>query len=205
MGEPSGKFVSRLAPGLHAALRRAASGRGLSLNRYCVELLKQGLQDLQTASDVDERVGSRIVPAAVLNQVRKTYSQALEGIILFGSAARDRLWESSDIDLLIVLRQDRAIEREIYRVWDDKVAGQFQLLSHKIAPQFVALPSEVAQAGGIWLEAALEGVVLVDPELRLSRLLRLLRQEVLAGRAVRKLAHGQPYWVRLRSRKGKAA
>jgi len=202
---PSGKFVLRLPPGLHGALRTAASDRGLSLNRYCVELLKQGLQDLRAAAGPDERLGSGVVPARVLDRIGKVYGKALEGIILFGSAARGLLWQSSDIDLLIVLGQGKPIERQLYRIWDDRLAGRLQALPNKIAPQFVAMPERMGEAGGIWFDAALEGVVLVDPLLRLSRLMGLLRQEMLAGRVVRKLVHGQPYWVRLHSRKGKAA
>ena len=137
--------------------------------------------------------------------IRKAYGRALEGVILFGSAARGRLWESSDIDLLIVVSPKTPVARQLYRTWDDRLARGFQLLPRPIAAQFVALPEQVGQAGGIWFEAALEGVVLADPQLRLSRLIALLRQEILAGRVVRKLVHGQPYWLTPRSTKGQAA
>ena len=205
MAALSGKFLLRLPPALHGALREAAFRRGLSLNRYCVGLLKQGFQDRQATPEIDERVGSGIVPAEVLQGIRRAYGRALEGIILFGSAARGQLWKSSDIDLLIVLGQNTPVARELYRIWDDQLAGRFQLLPHRISAQFVGLPEQVGQAGGIWFEAALEGVVLVDPQLRLSRLIGLLRQEIVGGRVVRKLVHGQPYWVKPRSTKGKAA
>jgi hypothetical protein len=120
----------------------------------------------------------------------------LEGLVLFGSAARREMWEHSDVDLLVVLRRGAAINRELYSMWDAEMAARWP--SRRIAPHFTAMPGDVRSAGSLWAEVALDGVVLWDPELRVARTLSLLREEIAAGAMVRRLAHGQPYWVRAR-------
>jgi len=48
---------------------------------------------------------------------------------------------------------------------------------------------------GIWAEVALDGLVLFEQGLRLSTRLVQVRREIAAGRIVRRVAHGQPYWT----------
>ena len=58
-------------------------------------------------------------------------------------------------------------------------------------------PIEPAQElSGTWAEAATDGIVLCDRGFELSRQLVGARQRIAAGELVRRVAHGQPYWVR---------
>jgi hypothetical protein len=47
----------------------------------------------------------------------------------------------------------------------------------------------------VWGEVAIDGVILFDRDLRLSSCLNRVRRDIAAGRIVRRLAHGQPYWT----------
>jgi hypothetical protein len=53
----------------------------------------------------------------------------------------------------------------------------------------------VARLSGLWAEAAVDGVVLYDRDLSVSRRLVEVRNRIVAGEIVRRRVHGQPYWV----------
>jgi predicted nucleotidyltransferase len=129
-----------------------------------------------------------------VSTVLAQWESELEGLVLFGSASRGDLWETSDIDLLLVVRDGIEITRDLYRKWEAA-----SVWNERVSPQFVALPETEETAGGVWLEAAIDGIVLWDRDLRVSRLLGQLRRAMAEGRLIRRYAHGQPYWVRTRS------
>ena len=54
------------------------------------------------------------ITAKVRGELEKLYGKRLQGVLLFGSAARDKLDEDSDIDIAIILDQitDRFEEHE---------------------------------------------------------------------------------------------
>jgi predicted nucleotidyltransferase len=54
------------------------------------------------------------IAAKVRKELEKIYGERLRGVLLFGSAARDKLDEDSDIDIAIILDEipDRFAERE---------------------------------------------------------------------------------------------
>lgn len=191
----SGRFVLRLEPAFHETLRRIAGRQGRSLNQLCAGLLRQAL--LPEATGVGPlKIASEVVPGALIAAVASRWGERLEGLVLFGSAARAETWEHSDVDLLVVLRRGAAITRELYSIWDAELASRSP--NRRISPHFTRLPARVRSAGGLWAEVALDGVILWDPRLRLARTLSLLRREIAAGAMERRMAHGQPYWVRLR-------
>jgi hypothetical protein len=66
---------------------------------------------------------------------------------------------------------------------------------HAVEPHFVTLADPGRVVAGVWAEAALDGIVLLDPDLRLSRRLIRVRHDIMTGRIVRRTAHGQPYWI----------
>ena len=51
------------------------------------------------------------------------------------------------------------------------------------------------EAGGIWYEAAIDGIVLWDRSLAVSRFLASVRRYLLEGGRTRRTAYGVPYWV----------
>lgn len=177
---PSGRFVLRIAPGLHAALREAAEASDLSLNEFCSrKLATPGAAVGGPATEAVER-------AAALAD------GALVGVIAFGSWARDELTARSDVDLLVILDQDRPLERELYWRWD---ASPLRWEGHRVEPHFVHLPAPGARISGLWAEAATDGLVIFEREFVVSRRLSEIRRRIVAGELIRRLIDGQPYWV----------
>jgi len=176
----SGRFLLRIDPGLHSALREAARRSKLSLNDYCArKLASPGAEVAGAAADVVQRA------AALLGQ-------ALLGTVAFGSWARGEQGEDSDVDVLVVVDDATPITRELYRRWD---ADPLTWEGHRVEPLFVRLPQAGARISGLWAEAAVDGVVLFDAAFSVSRRLGEIRRRIAAGEVTRRSVHGQPYWV----------
>jgi predicted nucleotidyltransferase len=176
----SGRFVLRIEPALHAALREAAGVAGLSLNEYCRRrLMAPGLEVSGPALDV---VSSGIA----------VVGGALVGVVAFGSWAREEQVAGSDVDVLLIVSEEVAIRRELYRVWDAKPVFWG---SYPVEPHFVHIPAAGARISGLWAEVAVDGVVLFERGLEVSRFLAALRRRIADGGLVRRRIHGQPYWV----------
>jgi hypothetical protein len=193
----SGRFVLRVSQDLHQRLHDRARSEGVSLNTLCVRLLDAGLS-------VDDRRTAKAfadLDPGLLGAIEREWSADLVGIALFGSAARGNATSMSDVDLLIVLESAVPIERSLYDRWDRVLRSRGRRSDDRLAPQFVALPRSPDDAGGIWLEVAREGIVLVDSDGRLARFLIDLRDFVAGGTVVRRAVHGHPYWVREPRRK----
>jgi hypothetical protein len=47
----------------------------------------------------------------------------------------------------------------------------------------------------MWGEVAIDGIVLFERGLHLTLHLIRVRHDIAAGRIVRRMAHGQPYWT----------
>jgi predicted nucleotidyltransferase len=157
----------------------------VSLNGLCLAALKSFLG-----------TGDQDAPAGVpipLEQVQRLLGESLSGILLFGSAARGERRDSSDIDLMIVVRSDLPLTRALYERWDQGIEG---VTSSRLSPHFVHLPDDEEEGGGLWYEAAVDGVVLFDREGRISRFLRTVRGSMAEGKLQRKSAYGHPYWIR---------
>lgn len=177
---PSGRFVLRIDPGLHQTLREAAEVAGLSLNEYCARKL---------ALPGENVTG---VAAAVVQRAASLLGKSLVGVAAFGSWARGQLTESSDVDLLIILDEEIPIGRGLYRQWD---VAPLSWDGHPVEPHFVHLPPPDAHLSSVWAEVAVDGVVLFERELVVSRRLVEIREKIAAGRIVRRTVHGQAYWV----------
>lgn len=198
MAEPrnaSGRFVVRVPSDLHRQLKRVADEAGSSLNALCVRLLKDGSRESLGTGDVG---CIEYLPLASSRQAVASLSaflgDRLVGVVLFGSVARGDSVPSSDIDLLAVVSPVVEITRDLYDGWDSRAPEA--LIVDRISVQFVLLPSKPEVAGSLWLETAMDGVVLYDPSLEVSRFLADLRRWVASGGAIRKIVHGHPYWVR---------
>jgi HicB family/Nucleotidyltransferase domain len=178
---PSGRFVLRLSPELHATLRHEAAATGVSLNELCVDKLAR---PAGTASELEP--ARTIVPrcAAVLGE-------DLMGVVAFGSWARGEAVTTSDIDVLVVVAATRDVTRELYRRWDEQPLAWD---SHPVEPHFVHAP-QAQHVGTLWAESAVDGIVLFERGLEVSRQLANVRREIVEGRLVRRVVHGQPYWA----------
>lgn len=182
---PSGRFVVRLPPALHRALREEAFERGLSLNSLVIERLAG-----RPSGELREETPFDVQP------IVRELGNRLAGIVLFGSAVRGEQTSESDIDLLIVLNPSNPLTPALYRDWDERVAPEIEA---GVAPQFVLLPPGPGDAGSVWLEAAVEGRVLHDPSGTTGNFLRALRESIAEGKFRRRWSHGHPYWVRRES------
>lgn len=176
----SGRFVLRIAPSLHARLRERAREAGISLNDYCAR--KLGAPEPWTPASA--------TPA--IEHVGEILGDDAMGVIVYGSWARGEAAAGSDVDLLIVLREGVALTRDLYRRWDENPPtwGDFP-----IEPHFVRLPSADGEITSTWAEVALDGIVLDDPTLILSRSLATIRRRIAEGEITRSSVHGQPYWT----------
>jgi len=178
----SGRFLLRIDPGLHAALRHAASASGQSLNEYCGRKLAAPVGELSAFA----------AAAAAVTRAAAVAGDALVGVVAFGSWARSELHDASDIDLLVVLDRSVELSRTLYRRWDEQPVV---CDGRPVEPHFVTLLEPSAPAVGLWAEAAVEGIVLFARDHELQARLAAIRRDLIEGRVVRKRVHGQPYWV----------
>ena len=179
----SGRFVLRLDPGLHGALRATARARGLSLNEYCARKLAVPLADLHEFDGAPETIRHA---AAVLGE-------GLIAVVVFGSWTRGEASDGSDVDVLIVVDEDVPLTRGLYRRWDEAPLAWGR---HPVEPHFVHPPATDQPASGFWAEIALDGVMLHQRDLRVARWLAAIRRQVADGSLRRRTAHGQSYWTR---------
>jgi hypothetical protein len=91
----------------------------------------------------------------------------------------------------VVLKANRDIDRSLYATWDSQILTR---LGSDYSPQFSHLPT-AEKFSSLWLEVAMEGDILFDPAGKLKTILRKIREDVAAGRYIRKISHGHPYWV----------
>lgn len=178
----TGRFVLRIDAGLHATLREAAREAGVSLNEYCARKLATPRGVLSEHADA----------AAVLSHASALFAFDLVGLIAFGSWARGELADSSDVDVLVVVDAGVELTRELYRQWD---ASPLRWGGRPVDVHFVHLPAPEARVLGVWGEAAIEGIVLFERGTRVTEHLIRVRHDIAAGRIVRRVAHGQPYWT----------
>lgn len=177
----SGRFVLRMPPALHAALDGAAQAGGLSLNTYCVRHLATAGLGIVGDKDVTSLVG----------HAHAVVGDALSGIVLHGSWIREEATPSSDVDALIVVDSGVVLRRALYRAWDAEPIVTWR--SRRLDPHFVH-PPEDGEISGLWAEVALDGMVLLDRDWKLAAHLARIRHAIAAGRVVRRVVHGHPYW-----------
>ena len=172
------RFLLRLSDELHSRLKLAATEHGMSMNEYCVARLSSD-------SIADDAV------AEIAARARAEVGNALVGIVMFGSLARGTETTHSDVDLLLVIDRSMAITRELYRRWD---AAPLRLQDRIADVHFVHLPDR-GVAGGVWAEAAVEGLVLLDRGRLIHAALAAVRRELADGLLRRHTVHGQSYWT----------
>jgi hypothetical protein len=178
----SGRFVLRLTPELHAELQADAKQAGLSLNEYCSRKLGAPLGALQLGP-----------AAALVQRAVEIHGAQLIGVVAFGSWARGEAGPQSDVDVLVVLEELRPLSRALYQPWDAVVSSWG---ARDVQVHIVHLPQPGA-AGSVWAEGAIDGIVLFERGLAVSRRLADIRRDIAEGRLVRRTLHGQPYWAKV--------
>lgn len=178
------RFLLRLPAAVHTAVKRDAEVLALSINEYCVRRLRAPAAPLALEADAQ----------ALIARAADMLDDRLVGLVLHGSFARGDARQTSDVDALIVVETSIPLTRSLYRTWDSEPVtwGARPVDSH-----FVHLPEDPSQAGSVWCEAAIEGVVLIDPRGQVDAALRQVRRAIAVGRLVRKQVHGHPYWTKV--------
>ncbi|MES1255174.1 MAG: nucleotidyltransferase domain-containing protein, partial [Acidobacteriota bacterium] len=166
---------------LHGSLPSSSRAACLSLNEYCVRRL--AVQGTGLASD---QGALQTVTAA-----SSLFGDALLAVIVYGSWLRGEAVATSDVDVLVVVEPRMALTRALYRAWD---AAPVVWQGRRVDPHFVHPPQDRV-AGGVWAEVAVAGVVVFERGWRISARLVDIRHEIAAGKLVRRLVHGQPYWT----------
>jgi hypothetical protein len=178
--QPSGRFVLRVRPALHAQLAESARARELSLNEHCVRCLAR-------AEAVDGGVFADVV-AKALEQL----GPDLVAVAVFGSWTRGEAGPRSDVDVLIAVAPDGAITRSLYSPWDDI---DLAIDGHRVEPHFVRMRGPADPISGLWAEIALDGAIVYDPKLSLTRALARIRRAIIGGGLVRRSAGGHTWWT----------
>lgn len=178
---PSGRFNLRIEPELHASLRCAARSAGTSLNEYCARRLASPGPALSPAA------------GAVVKRAVGVLGDSLLGVVAFGSWARGEATSGSDLDVLMITADTVPIVRGLYRCWDDGPALSWA--GHEVTPHFVRLPSRGAAVSGLWAEVAMDGLILVERELVVSRHLAGVRRRILRRELLLRVAGGARYWA----------
>jgi len=178
----SGRFVLRIDPGLHGALREAARSAGVSLNEYCA-------RKLATPTFAVDGLEFTI---EAMRRAAMVIGESLIGLAAFGSWTREELHDESDIDLLVVVEDKVRLSRDLYLAWDE---APIRWNGHRVEPHFVHLPGSERSTLGLWAEVAVDGIILFTRDLTLPSRLARVRHDIAAGRIVRRVVHGQPYWT----------
>lgn len=183
--DASGRFLLRLDPGLHAALREAARSDDVSLNEYCARKLASPVGSLASLDGAIEMV----------RRAASLLGDDLIAVLAYGSQTRGEAVDGSDLDVLAVVQDRVELTRELYRRWEavPQRGGAPPVDAH-----FAHLPDPERASPGLWGEVAIDGIVLFERGLRLSTALAEVRRQIAAGLIVRRFAQGQPYWVDLR-------
>jgi hypothetical protein len=195
MKQPSGRFVIRMPGTLHARLKQEAASTGQSLNQVCIAKLQA--IGYPVADFGTKNAATDLIFPDFLDAVVRRWSEELIGLILFGSAARGDATEDSDIDLLLVMKPEVKISRDLYRLWDRFCDEHRRTQNYdRISPHFASLPGSVRGAGGLWYETAIEGIVLWESHRQVSRFLESVRRAMGHGKIRRRMMHGSPYWIK---------
>lgn len=188
MTQDTSRILVRLPAPLHGALKAEANKRGITLNKLCLQALRRGLAEADPEPVSAWPALRRILESSI--------GPRLCGAVLFGSRARGDAARCSDTDLLLCLAPGERLTRGLYAEWDALAARQPDAFPPGLSPHFSRLPASPESAGSLWLEVAVDGIVLWDPHQTVSRFLAGVRRYLLGGKAVRKESYGVPYWVR---------
>ncbi len=127
-------------------------------------------------TDPKETIAQEIAP--VVQALQQGLGQKLVAVVLFGSRARGDAKEESDWDVLVIAKDlpKRQIERyrKTKEILPQNWRGRISILA-KTPEEFEAvLPS-------LYLEIALDGIILYDPKdyarIQLQKLLRLIKSK----------------------------
>jgi predicted nucleotidyltransferase len=154
-------------------MKTEAHNLGISLNQIVLKRLKNDSPSSLTL--------------ALLTKIEKKFSPI--GVIQFGSTVMGKSHDGSDIDLLIVMPSDVPLTKDQYEAWDKLK------INSKFSPHFAHLPKDQNKYSSLWLEVALFGIPVLDSLGVLKKEIYKVKDLISQGKYIRKLTHGQPYWI----------
>ncbi len=123
---------------------------------------------------------------AVVENLRKRFSDSLVAVALFGSAARNEAKERSDFDFLVILRGiPKSLERryQVYRPIHDALTAQSSRTTDitviDLDEEFIT--DENAEITSLMLNIASDAAILYDPEGKLASFLEGVRRLIRAA------------------------
>ena len=178
------RFLLRLPQALHKRALKRAALTDKSLNQF-IENAVAGALNQNAAESLGEF-------DALVRSARSHFKDTLIGVILFGSQARGDTHDTSDTDVLIVLKSEVALSRDLYR---KKLLEREEDSAVQMTLHYTHLPIKPEDAGSLWLECALDGIIIMDSAQTIHAKLSQIRRVIASGEIVRKTSHGQGYWV----------
>jgi len=175
----------RIPPDLHEQVRRHAYEHGISLNACCKQALEEYL-----APEMPAGHGVAGPEQGWVRTATTLIGEDLAGVVLFGSFARGEAMTHSDIDLLIVTEPSVPLNRALYARWDSVSSDA------AISPHFVHLPGKVFEAGSLWYEMAIDGIVLFEKDGMITGFLQTVRRAIADRLIERRDAYGHGYWIK---------
>jgi predicted nucleotidyltransferase len=196
MKRPSGRFLLRISPDLHRRLRDRAARQGISLNRLCAGILEAAANPREGTREIEGEITGAAL-SSLVERCRSVFGQDLLGLVIFGSMARGEEFPDSDVDILVIVDRRCRLRRSLYERWANEIEPVINdPLGRELSPHFCYPPSSPEEAGGLWLEVSIDGVVLWERDAAVSRHLRAIRRYLASGGAMRRIQHGHGYWVR---------
>ena len=180
------RFLLRLPEVLHQRALKKAASSDKSLNQFIEEAVTGAVSRAETIS-----LGAF---DPLVRSARSWFNANLVGVILFGSQARGDTHDSSDTDVLIVIRDTVALSRELYRKELPVLEGE---PASELTLHYAHLPASPKDAGSLWLECALDGVIILDSDRTIQVMLSQIRRVIASGAVIRKISHGQGSWVHI--------
>jgi len=167
---------------LHERVLAAARRHQKSINELCCDRLS-------VPSSIDGDLYALL--RKIVGAADATFPTELVGVVFYGSRARLEARDESDWDFLLVMNNAVALNRDLYRRWDDHFAAD----RNAVEIHFAQLPPSTRMATGFWAEIALDGIILYERDFAISRHLIAVRHDIANGLIMSRKSHGQTYWV----------
>lgn len=131
----------------------------------------------------------------LLNKIQDYYGDNLLGVALFGSAARGDLTTSSDIDLVIVLRNNRyPMRKRVQEFWEN-IGEDITLIGYSFILSPLIYTLEEFQHICPFFLGFLEGLeILFEKDYSFSKLMQKLQEYLKSGKIKPRKLSGRLYW-----------
>jgi len=128
----------------------------------------------------------------LIEKIKNSYNEHLLAIVLFGSAARGDFSQSSDIDLLLILKDSIASKRQRILDFYEKVGYEFE--SHFLSP-IILTKKEMKQFSSFYVGILKDCQVIYDNGNIVRELIKLIDEKKQKKEIIEKELKGTTYWI----------